>query len=62
MTRIGRRKLDDDNLEAAFKHIRDQIACIVGVDDGSPLYTWRYEQRVGSSLQYGVNIEILTRG
>ena len=41
--------------------IRDQIAANVGVDDGSPLYTWRYEQRVEKGERYGVDVEITTR-
>src|ERR1043165_6538891 len=47
ITRVGPRRLDDDNLAGACKYVRDQIAAEVGVDDGSPLYTWRYEQRIG---------------
>lgn len=58
ITRIGPRKLDDDNLASACKYIRDQIATKVGVDDGSDLYTWRYEQRKG---KYSVEVEITTR-
>lgn len=60
--RAGPRKLDDDNLAAACKHVRDQIADIVGLDDGSPLYTWRYEQRVGKREHYRVDVEIVARG
>ena len=59
ITRIGPRKLDDDNLASACKYIRDKIADMVGVDDGSSLYTWRYEQEVG---KYSVDVEIVTRG
>lgn len=62
ITRIGPRKLDDDNLVGACKYIRDQIAQVIGTDDGSPLYTWRYEQRVGKREKYGVDVEIVTRG
>lgn len=58
ITRAGPRKLDDDNLAAACKYVRDQIAAIVGVDDGSPLYTWRYAQRKG---EYGVDVTIEPR-
>ncbi len=58
ITRVGPRALDDDNLAAACKYVRDQIAAAVGEDDGSPLYTWRYEQRVG---KYGVDVEIVAR-
>lgn len=58
VTRIGPRRLDDDNLVAACKYIRDQIASEIGIDDGSPLYTWVYKQRIG---KYGVNVEIMPR-
>lgn len=61
ITRAGRRRLDDDNIASACKYLRDQIAAVVGVDDGSPLYTWRYEQRVGKREPYGVDVEIVTR-
>lgn len=55
LTRIGKRTLDSDNLAGAFKYVRDEIARYMGVDDGSPLYTWRYEQRKG---EYGIEIKI----
>lgn len=58
LTRIGPKKLDDDNLETAFKYVRDQIAHLVGVDDGSPLYTWGYRQKIGD---YNIDIEITQR-
>jgi len=58
ITRIGKRKMDDDNLAAACKYVRDQIAAIIGTDDGSPLYTWQYQQRIG---KYGVDVEITPR-
>ena len=58
ITRVGPRRLDDDNLDAACKYVRDQIAAHVGVDDGSDQYTWQYKQRIG---KYGVDVEITTR-
>jgi hypothetical protein len=58
ITRIGPRRLDDDNLAAACKYVRDEIARAVGVDDGSDQYTWRYEQRKG---KYGIEVEITSR-
>lgn len=61
ITRIGPRRLDDDNLSGACKYVRDQIAKFVGEDDGSPLYTWVYQQRIGDKNQYGVEVEILGR-
>lgn len=58
IARVGMRMLDDDNLAAACKYVRDQIAAEVGVDDGSPLYTWKYRQRKG---KYAVEVEITGR-
>lgn len=59
LTRIytGRgRPYDTDGLAAAFKGVRDGIADKIGVDDGSPLLIWRYEQRQGK--EFGIIIEI----
>lgn len=61
ITRIGPRKLDGDNLQGACKYVRDQIAEHVGIDDGSPLYTWTYKQRNDGRHQYGVEVEIVSR-
>lgn len=47
ITRVGRGRLDTDNLAGSAKHIRDGIADWVGVDDGNEGYTWRYEQSRG---------------
>lgn len=58
ITRVGPRKLDDDNLQSACKYVRDEIARYIGLDDGSPQYTWMYDQRVG---EYGVEVEITSR-
>lgn len=58
ITRHGPKVLDDDNLAASCKYVRDEIARKVGVDDGSPLYTWVYRQEAG---KYRVDIEIKTR-
>lgn len=47
---------DDDNIRSAFKGIRDRIALVLHVDDGSPLVTWEYRQE--RSNGYGVRIEM----
>ncbi len=57
ITRVGKRKLDSDNLAISAKHVRDGIADALGLDDGSPLLTWRYEQRVGKVYECHVTIE-----
>ena len=44
LTRLGGRPMDDDNLIAAFKALRDGIAARLGLDDADPRLRWRYEQ------------------
>lgn len=61
ITRIGPRKLDDDNLAAACKYVRDQIAATFKEDDGSDRYTWKYEQRITSNKKYGVDVQVVRR-
>jgi hypothetical protein len=56
ITRLGPRKLDDDNLASSAKHVRDGIADKLGVDDGDDRLTWRYSQEKSST--YGVRIKI----
>jgi hypothetical protein len=56
LVRTGGKRLDDDNLRGALKFCRDGVADVYGVDDGSPLWDWCYEQEPGGPL--GVRIEI----
>jgi hypothetical protein len=57
LTRIGKRKLDGDNLQSAFKGIRDQIAKWLKVDDGDEAkVSWWYGQEVGKG--YAIRVEI----
>lgn len=44
LTRLSPRKLDSDNLAGAFKHVRDEIAGILGFDDRDDAVTWEYGQ------------------
>lgn len=55
LTRVGPRELDDDNLQGAFKAIRDEVAAFVGLDDGSKRFTWVYRQERGL---YAVRIRL----
>ena len=48
LTRVAPRQLDSDNLQAAFKAIRDEVAAQVGIDDGSDRWHWEYHQRKGA--------------
>jgi len=53
LTRISPRKLDDDNLQYAFKSLRDYIADYLipglklGRADNDPRITWQYKQQKG---------------
>lgn len=59
MTRVAPRKIKDgDNAVSAFKHARDQIARVLGVDDGDSSIEWVVEQRKSASGAYGVEIRI----
>jgi hypothetical protein len=58
LTRVAPRKLDGDNLQYAFKAIRDGVADWLGVDDGSPQLDWQYAQRSAGPGQYWVEIDI----
>jgi hypothetical protein len=54
-TRVGKRKLDTDNLSGGFKGLRDALAELLGIDDGDELLTWEYQQERG---QPGVRLHI----
>ena len=56
MTRQGPRRLDDDNLAVALKHVRDGVADALGVDDGDRRLAWRCRQE--RCREYAVRIEI----
>lgn len=58
LTRIAPRKLDDDNLVAAFKGCRDGIADRLGVKDNDPRVTWRYAQETGGKGVYAMRIDM----
>lgn len=58
LTRVGVRPLDDDNLARSFKAIRDGVADALGIDDGSALLTWKYDQMRGRPKEYAVKIQI----
>ena len=59
MTRIGPKKMDNDNLAGAMKHCQDQIARQLGVDDGdeSKVIFRHYQMPIGSR-DYAVKVEI----
>jgi len=55
LVRVGKRRLDDDNLRVAFKWIKDQIAqCLIpntklGQADDDPRLIWHYDQSIGEA-------------
>lgn len=56
MVRIGKRRLDDDNLSRSFKAIRDGIADTIGIDDDSEDYRWICSQVIGEKYSVVVSI------
>lgn len=61
ITRVGPKKLDTDNLAGSAKGLRDALAAIVGVDDGSDRIEWHYEQEAVGKRKYAVRIRIEAR-
>jgi hypothetical protein len=63
MTRIGARALDNDNLEGAFKPVRDGITDGLGLKDDAERagLEWVCEQRRGAPKEYGCILEIERR-
>lgn len=61
LTRLAPRKLDDDNLVAAFKALRDGIADRLGVADNDERVTFRYAQVKSGPKQYGVTVLVERR-
>lgn len=60
LTRLGGRSLDTDNLAGAFKHVRDELARVLGINDGNGLHaTWSYAQSPGGPV--GIAIEVRRR-
>jgi hypothetical protein len=56
IVRIGKGRLDGDNLQTAAKAVRDGVADALGVRDNHPQVLWVYEQLRGP--EYRVRIEI----
>ena len=58
LTRIAPRELDDDNLQSAFKAIRDGVADRMGVKDNDKRVRWLYGQERGRAKQYSARVTI----
>ena len=57
LTHVGR-QMDTDNLEGAFKGVRDKLAEILGLDDADGRISWHYNQYPGKP---GIRITIEPR-
>lgn len=55
--RIGKRRLDDDNLAYAFKAVRDGVAEALMINDNHSGVKWVYEQSVGKHCAVTVKVE-----
>ena len=55
-TRIAPRALDGDNLQSAFKAMRDGVADAFGCKDNDPKLIWVYQQRREKPREYAVEI------
>lgn len=47
ITRVSPRPLDSDNLTGSAKHVRDEVAAWLGVDDRDPRVEWLVAQEKG---------------
>lgn len=60
ITRVGKQRMDDDNVAFACKGLRDAVAEWLGIDDGDERVTWVYRARTGKA--YAVEIELRKGG
>lgn len=58
LVRVSAGKMDDDGLAASFKGVRDGVAKALGVDDGSPMIRFAYEQRRCARNEFGVEVHV----
>ena len=57
ITRVGPRRLDDDNLARSAKAPRDGVADWLGCDDGDPRVSWHYAQATSREYRVVVTVE-----
>lgn len=58
LTRIAPRALDGDNLQSAFKAVRDAVAAWIGVPDNHAGIVWEYGQAAKGVGEYAILIDI----
>jgi hypothetical protein len=56
LVRVAPRAFDGDNLQRAFKAVRDAVADWLGCDDGDPRVSWHYAQATGKPREHRVDI------
>jgi hypothetical protein len=57
LTRIGPRRMDEDNNVGSFKHVQDSVARFFGVDDGDrKAVRWKYAQEIGKPAEVRIHI------
>lgn len=59
-TRFSCKELDSDNLAGSFKHVRDQLAKEIGIDDGSDQIRFEYKQERIAKREHYFTVEIGT--
>jgi hypothetical protein len=62
LVRLSAGELDDDNLRAALKAVRDGVADRLGVADNDPRVRWQYAQERCKRGTYGVRLELMAQG
>lgn len=60
LTRIGKGTLDGDNLQAAFKPLRDAIANTLELDDADSRIEWQYRQIGAGKAETGTIVKVET--
>ena len=50
-----------DGLPGSLKYVVDGIAEALGIDDGGPMVTWRYENKKCARGMFGVEVEVVRR-
>jgi hypothetical protein len=58
LVRVAPRELDGDNLQYAFKAVRDGVADRLGIKDNDPRVEWLYGQQKGPAKHYETLIRI----
>lgn len=61
LTRVSAGTMDEhDNLPSCFKHIVDELAVWLGIDDADKRVTWKYGQQKCKAGSFSVIVEVTT--